>query len=108
MEFAYLTNIISKDSKCLCLANLRHSLLMASMRTCCIVNAENPKGKFTCTISSDVEANVIEIEKAIYERIGIIVRRVIASGYPKELGERFLEVYKPRPRQHLTENIVMI
>ena len=109
MGFEYFVNIIRHDSYCLFLMQLRKKLLTQFMQTTCIVivNQEDD-GSFCYSIPSDVDIRLAEIENSIYERIKTIVYRAIGNGYPKELGELFLNKCKPTPRKHLTENIVLI
>lgn len=109
MEFEYLANIIRRDSYYLVLMQLREKLLTQFMQTACtvIVNQEDD-GSFCYVITSDVDTQLAEIENSIYERIKTIVYRAIENGYPKKLGELFLDKCKPTPRKHLTENIVLI
>lgn len=108
MEFEYLTNIIRRDPLCLYLVQLRDKVLMTSMRTCCIVDTTQEDSIFRYVISSEVDSRLVDIEDALYNRIRYIVNCTIETGYPRELGELFLNAHKPSPRKFLTDSIVMI
>ena len=108
MDFEHLLNLIRQDSQFQSLIFLRGKLLSVWGEHCCIVTTENPDGTFVFTVSSDIDNKLAELEKIIYQRIEIIVRKAVSSGYPKDLGKLFLNVCKPRHRKRLTENIVMI
>ena len=108
MEFEYLLNLIRQDPQFQDLQFLYGKLLSAWGKHCYIVTTENPDGTFAFTVSSDIDNKLAELEKATYQRMEVIVRRAISSGYPKDLAELFLNASKPRPRKRLTENIYLI
>ncbi len=108
MEFEYLLNLIRQDSQFQYLQFLYGKLLSAWGKHCHIVTTENPDGTFAFTVSSDIANKLAELENMAYQRMEVIVQRAISSGYPKDLGELFLNASKPRPRKRLTENIYLI
>ena len=108
IEFEYLLNLIHQDPQFQYLQFVYGKLLSAWGQHCLIVTTENPDGTFAFTVSSDIDNKLAELEKAAYQRMEVIVRRAISSGYPKDLGELFLNASKPRARKRLTENIYLI
>lgn len=108
MEFEYLLNLIHQDPQFQYLQFLYGKFISAWGKHCYIVTTEHPDGTFAFTVSSDIANKLAELENMAYQRMEVIVRRAISSGYSKDLGELFLNAMKPKPRQKLTENIYLI
>lgn len=108
MRFEYLLRLIHQDPQFQTLTYLYGKFLSIWGEHCRIVTTENPDGTYIFSMSSDIDNKLTELEEAAYQRIEEIVHRAISLGYPKDVGELFLNISKPKPHQQLTKNIYTI
>lgn len=108
MRFEYLLRLIHQDPQFQALTYLYGKFLSIWGEHCRIVTTENPDGIFVLSMPSDIDNKLAELKKAAYQRMEEIVHRAISLGYPKDIGELFLNISKPKPHQQLTKNIYTI
>lgn len=96
-ELEYFKEIVRRDGLVLCMLHIREDLLLKSMTQCVLIDKVSPhKYEYKYTIPVDIMTQIYDIEKVIYERIGSIVRHEIADGFSKDIGEMFIDVFKPK------------
>ncbi len=112
MEFEYLINQIRSNKQILSLFDLRTRLLSINMTSQIIVvpdKDDDYKVSLKYKVDTRTATMVSEIDKQILAYSEITIRKAIEHGYPKVLGEKFLNylqdtAFTTKP----TDNIVLI
>lgn len=94
MEFEYLINQLRSNSRILYLLDLRTRLLSINMTPQMVVvpdKDDDYKVSIKYRVDKRIADTINEIEKQILANADIIVGQEIQRGYPKELGEKFLQ-----------------